>query len=163
MACGEAPYLVSRYDTVSGQSIDICNRIGMLDRKLRVINENTCTFEEWYRWVLKAFKSVYGFEYQGDSLLLARENLLLTYCDYLEKRFDRSASEKELLEISNIISWNVWQMDGISYTVPYQRNNNSIEQLSFFDSLEEKEIVYSVIKNWQNGKIIKFIDLIQGE
>lgn len=163
VACGEAPYLVSRYDTVSGQSIDICNRIGMLDRKLRVINENTCTFEEWYRWVLKAFKSVYGFEYQGDSLLLARENLLLTYCDYLEKRFDRSASEKELLEISNIISWNVWQMDGISYTVPYQRNNNSIEQLSFFDSLEEKEIVYSVIKNWQNGKIIKFIDLIQGE
>ena len=33
ITCGEAPYLVSRYDTVTGESIPIENRIGLLDRE----------------------------------------------------------------------------------------------------------------------------------
>ena len=37
VSCGEAPYLVSRYGVVSGIDIDIKDRIGILDRKLRVI------------------------------------------------------------------------------------------------------------------------------
>lgn len=48
IACGETPYLVSRYDTVSGKTIDLFNRIG-LDRKMRVIHENTSTEEEWFK------------------------------------------------------------------------------------------------------------------
>lgn len=40
VSCGEVPYLVSRYDTVTGDIIEINDRIGMLDRKMRVINEN---------------------------------------------------------------------------------------------------------------------------
>ena len=43
-----SPYLVSRYDTTTGESIPIYKRIGLLDRKLRIINENTTTFNEWY-------------------------------------------------------------------------------------------------------------------
>ena len=37
ISCGEAPYLVSRYDTVTGKTIKIEDRIGLLDRKLRVV------------------------------------------------------------------------------------------------------------------------------
>ena len=33
ITCGEAPYLVSRYDTVTGEPIELYRRIGMLDRK----------------------------------------------------------------------------------------------------------------------------------
>lgn len=43
ITCGEAPYLVSRYDTVSGNPIPIQDRIGLLDRKLRIVSENTET------------------------------------------------------------------------------------------------------------------------
>ena len=43
ITCGEAPYIVSRYDTSTGELIPIKKRIGILDRKLRVINENTKT------------------------------------------------------------------------------------------------------------------------
>ena len=43
VSCGEAPYLASRYDTVSGRVIPIGERIGLLDRKLRVITENIGT------------------------------------------------------------------------------------------------------------------------
>ena len=72
ITCGEAPYLVSRYDTVTGEGIEISQRIGLLDRKLRVLSENIDSEPEWYDWAKKAFQSTYGFEWQGDNLLLAR-------------------------------------------------------------------------------------------
>lgn len=37
ITCGEAPYLVSRYDSVTGEPIPIERRIGLLDRKLRIV------------------------------------------------------------------------------------------------------------------------------
>lgn len=86
ITCGEAPYLVSRYDTSTGDYIDPVNRIGILDRKLRVVNENTANEEDWFKWTLRAFQSVYGYEYQGDNLLLARGNLLLTFVEYCQDR-----------------------------------------------------------------------------
>ena len=79
ITCGEAPYLVSRYDTVTGEPIEVEKRIGLLDRKLRIVNENTTSEEEWLKWVKRAYQSIYGFEFQGDSLLLARENLLISF------------------------------------------------------------------------------------
>ena len=82
ISCGEAPYLVSRYDTVTGKEITIEQRIGLLDRKLRVVGENTNTEEEWFKWTKRAYESTYGYEYQGDSLLIARENLLSTLLKY---------------------------------------------------------------------------------
>ena len=119
IACGEAPYIVSRYDVVNGRSIPVEERIGLLDRKLRVINENIAAPDEWYGWVKRAYQSVYGFEFQGDSLLIARENLLFTYIEYLSNRWDRTPTVEELKEIAMIISWNLWQMDGLKFTVPY--------------------------------------------
>lgn len=47
ISCGEAPYLVSRYDAVTGELIPIKNRIGLLDRKLRVVSENVNSEPEW--------------------------------------------------------------------------------------------------------------------
>lgn len=76
ITCGEAPYLVSRYDTVTGDYIEVKDRIGLLDRKLRIVNENVSD-DKWFEWVVRAFQSIYGYEYQGDNLLLARENLYI--------------------------------------------------------------------------------------
>ena len=73
---------MSRYDTVTGEEIEISRRIGLLDRKLRVLSENVDSEIEWYSWAKKAFQSIYGFEWQGDNLLLARENLLLQSSDW---------------------------------------------------------------------------------
>lgn len=60
LTCGEAPYITSRYDSVSGSFIDVSNRIGFLDRKLRVVGENTSTKEEWLEWAENALKSTYA-------------------------------------------------------------------------------------------------------
>ena len=81
MTCGEAPYLVSRYDTTTGESIPLGQRIGLLDRKLRIVSENTESSGDWLDWAQVAYKNTYGFEWQGDNLLLAREALLWTFID----------------------------------------------------------------------------------
>ena len=119
ITCGEAPYLVSRYDASSGEIIPVHKRIGILDRKLRIVNENVKNRELCNTWVLRAFESVYGYEYQGDNLLLARINLLETFCEYTRDRWNEEPSDLALKRLANIISWNLWQMDGICGTVPY--------------------------------------------
>lgn len=163
ITCGEAPYLVSRYDTVTGSHIDIKDRIGLLDRKLRVVNENTSTEAEWMTWAIRAFQSVYAFEFQGDSLLLARENLLYTFIDYLKNRFNREPTFKELKTVANIISWNLWQMDGIQLTVPFCAISEQYHQLTILDITGEKqpEPCYCKIRDWRSKKTVTYASLVQ--
>ena len=126
VSCGEAPYLVSRYDTVSGRIIPVGERIGLLDRKLRVITENIGMgdIQDWLYYAKRAVQSIYGFDWQGDNVLLARENILFTVVESFNADFfgDESSclnwTTKSLLEFAEIISWNIWQMDGIKYVVP---------------------------------------------
>ena len=140
ITCGEAPYVVSRYDASTGELIDLKNRIGILDRKMRVVNENTDTREDWLKWALRAFQSCYGYEWQGDSLLIARVNLVMSFMDYYEDRWgsdtEDEAFNKTLKQVANVIAWNFWQMDGLKGTVPYGKQvekKEGVYQMDFFD------------------------------
>lgn len=161
ITCGEAPYLVSRYDAVSGVSINVSDRIGLLDRKMRVVKENASDEKEWLKWAERAFQSVYGYEFQGDSLLIARENLLASYCDYMFDAIDREPTEKELLNIAEIISWNLWQMDGLTFTIPYQEPVEPNQQLTLLDLLDVEKKVLCIIKDWRANEIVVFRDLLK--
>lgn len=123
ITCGEAPYLVSRYDTTTGEYIPINRRIGLLDRKLRVISENVDDSTEWLEMAQEAYKNTYGYEWQGDNLLLARESLLLTFVDYFEAKFGKYPIERSVKYMAYIISWNTWQMDGLKMVVPNSCDN----------------------------------------
>ena len=79
ITCGEVPYMVSRYEMETGELIPIEERVGFVDRKLKQINKEVSDKAEWQRLVELAYQSSYGFEWSGDSLLLARYNLLYTY------------------------------------------------------------------------------------
>lgn len=162
ITCGEAPYLVSRYDVVKGEIIPVENRIGILDRKLRVINENVDDEKEWVSWAIKAYQSTYGYDYQGDNVLIARENLLYTLIDNMIYKFGHQPNLTILKKLAKVISWNIWQMDGLNYTVPYSSIIKEDLQICLFDFGDEKkkrEPVEALIKNWRTGKNIKFKDL----
>lgn len=178
VCCGEAPYLVSRYDTVSGEAIENKNRIGLLDRKFRVINENVTSDEEWLDYAIKAIKSIYGYEFQGDNLLIARENVLLDFIDYYFERFAKLPGEDLLIEVATIISWNLWQMDGLKYVVPFSCYNEveKVVQLTLFGEPEEPKLDICpgckandskkhngkrcYIMDWEKNKKIKFVSLM---
>lgn len=165
ITCGEAPYIVSRYDAATGDIIDVADRIGILDRKIRVINENVDNEEEWLDWVKKAYQSVYGYEYQGDNLLIARINLLLTFVDYYENRWNKKPLNNSLKTITNIIVWNFWQMDGLTGTVPFREATEEIYQISLFGDEESKvdEKNYNCrIYDWKANKSKEYNSIKEG-
>ena len=155
VTCGEAPFLASRYDAATGEMIPVTRRIGILDCKLRVVSENAATEDEWRKYATHAVQSTYGYEYQGDNLLLARVNLLLTYAEHLQARWQRKPTEEELQAIANIISWNLWQMDGLHLSVPGGKPQPEAEQLDLFSMFGAAEpqppTVSCKVKNWRKG------------
>ena len=155
ITCGEAPYLVSVYDTVSGDMIPIENRIGLLDRKFRIVFENTSTESDWLEWSLKAIQSIYGYEFQGDNLFIARKNIFDSYVEYYRKRFNKSPCQNLLSEIAEIISWNLWQMDGLTNKIPYAESMGNL-----FDEPFDKNI-YCIVKDWQNDTTLFFVKLFE--
>lgn len=184
ITCGEAPYLVSRYDTTTGEFIPIPQRIGMLDRKLRIISENTSSTGEWLKMAQKAYKNIYAYEWQGDNLLLAREALLITFIEYYEEKFGKRPLNKSIEYIAYIISWNVWQMDGLKGVVPNSCTHGvSVLPDDLFESMEELILcpgcqnesikkhngTYCLIRDWgckdpktgENNRKIRFVDLIK--
>ena len=155
ITCGEAPYLVSRYDVSTGHLIvPPKHRIGQLDRKLRIVNENATDYDEWVKWVIRAFEASYGYEYQGDNLLIARINLLLTFIGYYQERWDKEPDEKLLQTVANKIVWNVWQMDGLKDTIPLGKPYEEFRQMTLFDipsemTDEELEAIPCKIYDWR--------------
>lgn len=185
ITCGEAPYVVSRYDATTGEYIPVENRIGLLDRKLRVVSENTSSKEEWLECAENAYKATYGFEWQGDNLLLAREALLVTLLDYFNVKFPGEKLESDVIEnFAEIISWNFWQMDGLKGVIPNSccTKEEHKPDLLLGDivtkvvcegcakgNIRKHNGIYCKIKDWQEldsrtkkfGKVIKFVDVMK--
>ena len=170
ITCGEAPYIVSRYDAATGELIEIKKRIGILDRKLRVVNENTDNEADWFKWVFRSYQSVYGYEFQGDNLLIARINLLVTFVEYMQDRWGRVPTDAELRKVANVIVWNLWQMDGMTGTVPFGKPKEQYHQYSLFDFVvadkandEEKQPDMECrIYDWRSDRSLTYRSIKEG-
>jgi hypothetical protein len=183
IACGEAPYITSRYDTTTGDFIPVENRIGILDRKLRIVNENTNKTSEWLKAAHQAYKNTYAYEWQGDSLLIAREAMLVTFIENYKLKFGEEPLLKSIQYVAYIIACNVWQMDGLKGVIPNSCKPTVIEENGLFEKFT-KEIpcegcrtdniykhtgTYCLIKDWnkqasdsgKKGRKFRFIDLLK--
>ena len=165
ITCGEAPYMATRYDMATSEIVPLKERVGFVDRKRKRINEEVVDKAEWQRLVVEAYKSSYGFEWSGDSLLLARENLLYTYRDYYFAKWLEEPLYGLFEDIAEIISYNVFQMDGLKYIIPLTEKREKIVevQMSLFD-YEEPEERWNIkpgkrvkVMNWETNKM-EFFD-----
>lgn len=167
ITCGEAPYLAQPYDVSTGEILPIAERGGILDRKLRVVSENTETEEEWLFWAFRAFEATYGYEFSGDNLLIARLSFVLTFENYLMERWHRTPTEKEYDRLLLIITWNLWQMDGLSGCIPFAEEKPPMKEQSLFDfapSLENETLSAAPpsdckIYDWRRGNSILYRDI----
>lgn len=186
ITCGEAPYIVSRYDPTltKGKFKKIGVRVGFLDKKLEVVSRYCNDKEAWLYWAEEAYKASYGYEWQGDNILIARENLLYSMIDYYKHKFktNRAPSLEIQKEFAEIISWNIWQMDGLKYVVPMSCKHVK-EVVPGLPLLGEPDKIivnecpgcknndpfahngrYAKIKDWSRGKNgvgIKFVELLK--
>ena len=182
ISCGEAPFIVSRYNPTAhtGKLIQLENRVGFLDRKLRIVSRYCDKPKVWLRWAKEAYKASYGYEWQGDNILIARENLLYTLNDYYKNKFGHKPTLAVQQEFAEIISWNIFQMDGLKYVTPMScKHVNRVipGELTLFgetpDTIEKDECEgckynrptkhngrYSKIMDWSESKPIRFVDLL---
>ena len=162
ITCGEAPFIVSRYDAATGEMIPVTQRIGILDRKLAKVNENAADEKEWLEWTLRAYESVYGYEYQRDSLAIARANLFLTFIENLKHRWNREATKGELCTIANRIAWNFWLMDGLKGVLP-PGVKKPVESPDWFSndnsSAENDRPLECVTYDWRARKKVVFKEI----
>ena len=128
--------------------------MGILDRKLRMVNGRQLNDKEWLQQVRLAFESTYGYEWQGDSLLLARENMLYTFIDYYKARYGSTPEISLLQDFAEIISWNLWQMDGLSYRIPQEKTKEQLKiELSFFDEAPPlQRLLHPFASSWTGKK-----------
>ena len=189
ITCGEAPFVCSRYDAVTGDEIPVGERVGFLDRKLCVVTEKTKTRKEWVHRALDALRATYGFEYQGDNLLIARINVLETFAEHLRNRWGSDPQQDELEQAAWIVSWNFWQMNGFTGAVPTNKMDAKVESIlgtfeepepepiqpslfDLFDDVFSDEVIEEtkeeepretvplcVIYDWQNGEPFEFATL----
>lgn len=117
ITCGEAPFLTTRYDTNTGEQIPYINRVGLLDRKLKHIPDNIDK-TEWIKFATKSLQATYGYEWQEDSIYLARKNLLLDVIEFYEGIFNEHPEDKVIEEWANIVSYNIFRMDGVTLCIP---------------------------------------------
>ncbi len=184
ITCGEAPFIVTRYNPVAhGVLIKVGSRVGFLDRKMKVVSKFCDNKSDWIDWSKEAFKSSYGYEWQGDNLLIARENLLYTFIDYYEDKFGEKPSINCQEEIAEIISWNIFQMDGLRYVVPmtcfheievipgqfrlFERHQQKLDVIEEFEcegciynKAHKHNGLYAKVMDWEKAKVIRFVDLI---
>jgi type II restriction enzyme len=146
--------------------VPLARRIGILDRKLRIVNENTETYDDWLKWTFRAFEASYGYEYQGDNVLIARSNLLLTFVDYYEERWERKPDGRLLTQLANKIAWNIWQMDGLKDTVPLGKPYEEFKQITLFEMFglanEGDDMPAAMpcrIFNWRSNASLKFMQI----
>ena len=160
ITCGDAPYLVNRYNAVTGEPIEFEERFGLLDRKLNLIKEEN--LKPVIDWTRRAVQSVYGYEFQGDNLFLARKNIFETVKDFYQEKFFREPPEDFLIAVATIISCNLWQMDGLKYAIPYANTNTQGTLQGFGETVNLQEKIFCEIMDWQKNEIKKFKDLVKG-
>jgi hypothetical protein len=183
ITCGEAPFIVSRYNpTAHGVLIKLTSRVGFLDKKLKIVSKYCDTKKDWLHWAEEAFKASYGYEWQGDNVLLARENLLYTLIDYYQDKFNQPPSLKIKEAFAEIISWNIFQMDGLRYVIPMtcfheheldpqpplfaeQENSEAARTKEFecegckYNRPQKHNGMYVKIMDWSENKVVNFVDL----
>jgi len=182
ITCGEAPFIVSRYNPTAHTKklIKLENRVGILDRKLRVVSKYCDKKEDWLIWAREAYKACYGYEWQGDNVLIARENMLYTLIDYYKAKFGRRPSLSIQEDFAGIISWNIFQMDGLKYVIPmschhetkvipgeyglFWETPETIEEYECegckFNRPDKHNGKYVKIMDWVKNKSIRFVELI---
>lgn len=177
ITCGEAPYITSRYDTVTGNFISVPDRIGILDRKLRIVNENTDTREDWLEWAYNALTNTYAYEWQGDNLLIARENILYTVKEHFFFKFGENVTTENLKGFAKVIAWNIWQMDGLKFVIPGTCVMEDVVEEDLFErriiskacegckknNPKKHNGIYCIVKDWETREKFRFVDLLKME
>ena len=82
----------------------------------------------------------------------------------MKDKWNDFPTKKALNKIANIISWNIWQMDGLSGTIPYKKQKETYYQVTMFEWMdleteEETERIPCRIFDWRSKESVEYNSL----
>jgi hypothetical protein len=75
------------------------------------------TSADWIKWAKVALAASYGFEWQETISFWHEKPYFILHYHYKAK-FGKSSYKTIMEGVSYIVSWNIWQMDGLTYGLP---------------------------------------------
>ena len=105
--------------------------------------------------------------------------MLETFCEYTQERWHKEPKDSALKRIAKIISWNLWQMDGIKGIIPHKgiakepAEENEQYQLTLFEIMgvaesepKSNEILQETIDckiyDWREDKSVIYKSMKEG-
>ncbi|MBO4556620.1 MAG: hypothetical protein J5706_07660, partial [Elusimicrobiales bacterium] len=106
-----------------------------------------------------------------------RANLLFTFLENFDYVFHLPPPPSDILaEYAEIISYNIWQMDGLKFVIPQTCHSEIITEGDLF---EQKTVIkecpgckhkdpqrhngiYCKIMDWEKNEFFKFADMLKG-
>jgi len=127
---------------------------------LSVVSKYCNTLEEWLNWSKIAFQCSYGYEWQGDSLLIARENLLYTFIDYYQDKFKETPSSELQKEIAEPMSCKTEKITIRGAVNLFGKDDDRIDEKPCEGCEKKYASNHNGIRvktmDWREGKIIEF-------
>lgn len=131
---GHGQALVFRPFAQGAEPMQYGKRMGILDRRLRIISENTREESEWLRWAESALQSLYGTDVSPLAIFQARLSALVAVREAYAQRFGGQLPVREEKYMVTTLCWNLFQMDprtGCSFPV---EEKPAPVQLSLFEA-----------------------------
>lgn len=138
ITAGEAPHMATRYDVETGEIVPLTKRVGFVDRKLKRINAEVDDKAEWQRLVLKRINQVMVLSGVVTHFYLLGK-IFFTHTEIIIfKNGSKNQLMACLVNIAKIISYNLFQMDGLKYIIPLTEKRVKImnwetNKMEFFD------------------------------
>ena len=131
---GRGQALVFRPFALGAQPMPYEKRMGILDRRLRIISENTREESEWLRWAESALQSLYGTDSSPLSIFQARLSAIMAVREAYAQRFGAQLPVREEKYMVTTLCWNLFQMDPVTgCSFPVEEKPAPV-QLSLFET-----------------------------
>jgi hypothetical protein len=115
--CGEGAFTTTLYDPITGEDIPEPERVGILDRKLRLVVEHA-PMSLAPRYLLTALRTSYACDIMGDNVILARMNVYLAWLEAYRRAMGTPPSIAEMNEACEVICGTVMQVDALTGMLP---------------------------------------------
>lgn len=158
--CAEGFTLATVYAPASGRILPVNERTGFIDIKLNLISRLCDSPDAWIILARYAVGSCYGFEVNGDNLFLTRINVLSSILDFFKNKFDSPLNFQEVEEFANIISWNIFQLDGYTHSIPhFILKDKSIAYAPIVEPSDSKHSAVPHIYDWERKGVSQLQEL----
>lgn len=130
----------------TSENLPLNERMGQLDRELRLVNENVRSQQEWQKRTSTMLARMLGCAKDPIRLFRARLCVLETCREAFQARFGHLPSARDEKALAHIVARNLFQSEDELNTVPFQEMEETLQLSLFEESLPGQQQMMEMAK-----------------